>query len=92
MIAPEGYGEIVGGSQREEDIKKIKENLKKQGEDICKYNFYLDTRRYGSVPHGAMVWELKELFLDLRFGYNKRCNCFSQNNDETGTLILITTE
>ncbi len=53
MIAPEGYGEIVGGSQREEDIKKIEENLKKQGEDLCKYEFYLDTRRYGSVPHGG---------------------------------------
>lgn len=53
MIAPDGYGEIVGGSQREEDIKKIEANLKKQGEEVCKYNFYLDTRRYGSVPHGG---------------------------------------
>ncbi len=53
MIAPEGYGEIVGASQREEDIEKLKENLKAQGEDPKKYEFYFDTRRYGSVPHGG---------------------------------------
>lgn len=53
MIAPEGYGELVGGSQREEDIEKLKHNLKEQGEDPSKYEFYFDTRRYGSVPHGG---------------------------------------
>ena len=53
MIAPEGYGELVGGSQREESIEKLKENLKEQGEDPSKYEFYFDTRRYGSVPHGG---------------------------------------
>lgn len=53
MIAPEGYGEIVGGSQREEDLEKIKENLVRDGEDLSKYEFYFDTRRYGSVPHGG---------------------------------------
>ncbi len=53
MIAPEGYGELIGGSQREESIKKLEENLRKQGEDPKKYEFYFDTRRYGSVPHGG---------------------------------------
>ena len=53
MIAPEGYGELVGGSQREESIEKLKENLKEQGEDPDKYEFYFDTRKYGSVPHGG---------------------------------------
>ncbi|MBU2612190.1 MAG: asparagine--tRNA ligase, partial [Nanoarchaeota archaeon] len=53
VIAPEGYGEIVGGSQREEDINKIKENLIRDGEDLSKYEFYFDTRRYGSIPHGG---------------------------------------
>ena len=51
MIAPEGYGELVGGSQREESIEKLKKNLRAQGEDPSKYEFYFDTRRYGSVPH-----------------------------------------
>lgn len=53
FIAPEGYGEIIGGSEREADIEKIKERLLAQGEDPSKYEFYLDTRRYGSVPHGG---------------------------------------
>ena len=53
MIAPEGYGELVGGSQREESIEKLKKNLRAQGEDPSKYEFYFDTRRYGSVPHGG---------------------------------------
>jgi len=53
MIGPEGYGELVGGSQREESIEKLKENLKEQGENPEKYEFYFDTRRYGSVPHGG---------------------------------------
>lgn len=53
FIAPEGYGEIIGGSEREADIEKIKERLIAQGEDPKQYEFYLDTRRYGSVPHGG---------------------------------------
>ncbi len=53
FLAPEGHGEIIGGSQREHDLEKIKERLRAQGEDPAKYEFYLDTRRYGSVPHGG---------------------------------------
>ncbi len=53
MIGPEGYGELIGASQREESIDKLKENLVKQGEDASNYDFYFDTRRYGSVPHGG---------------------------------------
>ncbi len=53
FLAPEGHGEIIGGSQREHDLEKIKERLRAQGEDPIKYEFYLDTRRYGSVPHGG---------------------------------------
>ena len=53
VIGPEGYGELIGASQREENIEKLKENLQKDGEDVSKYDFYFDTRRYGSVPHGG---------------------------------------
>ena len=53
FLAPEGYGEIIGGSQREEDLEEIKKRLREQGEDPTQYEFYLDTRRYGSVPHGG---------------------------------------
>ena len=53
VLAPEGYGEIIGASEREEDIDKIKKQLKDRGEDPKDYTFYLDTRRWGSVPHGG---------------------------------------
>jgi len=53
FIAPEGFGELIGGSERESDIEKIKQRLIEQGEDPKQYEFYLDTRRYGSVPHGG---------------------------------------
>ncbi len=53
FLAPEGYGEIIGGSHREHDLEKIKQRLLEQGEDPAQYEFYLDTRRYGSVPHGG---------------------------------------
>lgn len=52
-IGPEGYGEIIGASEREDDIKKIIERLEKDGEDVSQYDFYLDTRKYGSVPHSG---------------------------------------
>jgi len=53
FLAPEGNGEIIGGSHREHDLEKIKARLREQGEDPAQYEFYLDTRRYGSVPHGG---------------------------------------
>ncbi|MBU1245507.1 MAG: asparagine--tRNA ligase [Nanoarchaeota archaeon] len=53
VIGPEGYGELIGASEREVDIDKLKKRLKEQGEDPKHYEYYLDTRRYGSVPHGG---------------------------------------
>ncbi|MFH1064985.1 MAG: asparagine--tRNA ligase [Nanoarchaeota archaeon] len=53
MLAPEGYGEVIGASEREPDLEKIKQRLKEQGEDPSQYEFYLDTRKYGSVQHGG---------------------------------------
>ncbi|MCU0798091.1 MAG: asparagine--tRNA ligase [Candidatus Thermoplasmatota archaeon] len=53
MLAPEGYGEIVGGSERDTDMDSIKKALEKQGEKVENYDWYLDLRRYGSVPHSG---------------------------------------
>jgi len=53
FLAPEGYGEIIGGSQREERLEEIKKRLVEMGEKVEEYSFYLDTRKYGSVPHGG---------------------------------------
>lgn len=53
MLAPEEYGEIVGGSERSEDVEYMKKRLKQEGEDIKNYEWYFDLRRYGSVPHSG---------------------------------------
>jgi len=61
LLAPEGYGEIIGGGQREDDydtlVKRIEEfNLPK---DV--FNWYLDLRKYGSVPHSGFGYGLERL-------------------------------
>ncbi len=53
LLAPEGFGEIIGGSERETDNALIMERIREKGEDMDKYSWYLDLRRYGSVPHSG---------------------------------------
>ncbi|MBI3190616.1 asparagine--tRNA ligase [archaeon] len=53
MLAPEGYGEIVGGSERDTNIEELKKSIKHKGEKQENYEWYLDTRRFGSVPHSG---------------------------------------
>jgi asparaginyl-tRNA synthetase len=53
LLAPEGYGEIIGGSQREEDLDELVARMKEKGLDPAAYDWYLDLRRYGSVPHSG---------------------------------------
>ncbi len=52
-LMPEGHGELIGGSEREIDIKEIKKSLKFWKEKIEDYEFYFDINRYGSVPHSG---------------------------------------
>ncbi len=52
MIAPM-VGELIGGSERSTDIKEIEKNLKAGGEKLENYKFYIDLRKYGSVPHSG---------------------------------------
>lgn len=52
LLAP-GIGEIVGGSQREEDYDKLLNIIKEKGLKIEDYEWYLDLRKYGSVPHSG---------------------------------------
>jgi asparaginyl-tRNA synthetase len=51
ILAPRGFGEIVGGSEREDDYKKISANIKAAGLNAETFDWYLDLRRFGSVPH-----------------------------------------
>lgn len=53
LLAPEGYGEIIGGSQREDDLNVLLERMHEEELDPAPYEWYLDLRRYGTVPHGG---------------------------------------
>lgn len=53
MLAPEGYGEISGGGQRMMDGAALEARMREEGVPVDDYQWYLDLRRYGSVPHGG---------------------------------------
>lgn len=53
LIAPEGYGEIIGGSERINDLELLESRIEEHGLDKESYEYYLDLRRYGSVPHSG---------------------------------------
>jgi len=53
MLAPEGYGEIIGGGQREDDHDILVSKIKEHGLPMDVFGWYLDLRKYGSVPHAG---------------------------------------
>ncbi len=53
LLAPEGVGEIVGGSERQDDYSALLEQIKSRGLNPEDYQWYLDLRRYGTVPHSG---------------------------------------
>ena len=53
LMAPEGYGEIIGGSERIHDLKLLAQRIEEFGLPKEAYEWYLDLRRYGSVPHSG---------------------------------------
>ena len=53
LLAPDGYGEIIGGGQREESIDVLKKKIAEHKLDQSVFEWYLDLRRYGSVPHAG---------------------------------------
>jgi asparaginyl-tRNA synthetase len=53
LLAPEGYGEIIGGSQRIHDPALLERRIVEHGLDVADYRWYLDLRRYGTVPHSG---------------------------------------
>lgn len=61
MLAPRGFGEITSGGQREDDINSIINRMRKEGLDPKAYEWYLDLRRYGSVPHGGFGLGIERL-------------------------------
>lgn len=61
MIAPEGYGEIVGGSQRIHDYELLLSRIREHGLSEQDYAWYLDIRKYGSVPHSGFGMGLERV-------------------------------
>ncbi len=53
MLAPEGYGEIIGGSQREDDHDKLLHRIHEEGLPVEAYSWYLDLRKYGTFVHAG---------------------------------------
>ena len=53
MLAPEGYGEIIGGGQREDSLETLEKGIQDHGLNLKDFSWYLDLRRYGSVPHAG---------------------------------------
>ena len=53
LLAPEGYGEIIGGGERTWSEKEILDRIDEEGTPREPYEFYIDVRRYGGVPHGG---------------------------------------
>ncbi|MBT4917004.1 asparagine--tRNA ligase [Candidatus Peregrinibacteria bacterium] len=61
MLAPEGYGEVIGGSEREADYDVLLGRIKEHGLDEKEFSWYLDLRKYGSVPHSGFGIGLERL-------------------------------
>jgi asparaginyl-tRNA synthetase len=53
LLAPEGYGEIIGGSQREDDLERLRTRIREEELPEEVYGWYLDLRRYGTFPHSG---------------------------------------
>ncbi|MDD5749327.1 MAG: asparagine--tRNA ligase [Patescibacteria group bacterium] len=61
LLAPEGYGEIIGGSQREDDYQVLLDRIKEHKLPQKDFEWYLDLRKYGSVPHGGFGFGLERI-------------------------------
>ncbi|MGK2963562.1 MAG: asparagine--tRNA ligase [Gemmatimonadaceae bacterium] len=53
LLAPEGYGEIIGGSQREDDYDRLLHRIREEGLPVEAYGWYLDLRKYGTFVHAG---------------------------------------
>jgi asparaginyl-tRNA synthetase len=53
VLAPEGYGEVIGGGERATDLQFLLDQIHKHGLPEEAFDWYLDLRRFGSVPHGG---------------------------------------
>jgi hypothetical protein len=73
VLAPEGYGEIIGGGQRIHDLDLLLKRLEEHNLPREAFEWYLDLRKYGGVPHGGFGMGVERVRgLDLRPGAHPR--------------------
>ena len=63
VLAPEGYGEIVGGAEREDNYEMLLERIKHEELPVEAFDWYLDLRKYGTVPHAGFGLGLERMVL-----------------------------
>ena len=61
LLAPEGYGEIIGGSQREDDYETLVKRIKEHNLPMEAFQWYVDLRKFGSVPHSGFGFGLERI-------------------------------
>jgi asparaginyl-tRNA synthetase len=61
ILAPEGYGEIIGGSEREDTLERLQERIRDHALSEEDLKWYLDLRRFGTVPHGGFGLGLERM-------------------------------
>lgn len=61
MLATQGFGEITSGGIREDDVNTLTKRIEKENLDTSSYDWYIDLRRYGSVPHGGFGLGIERL-------------------------------
>jgi asparaginyl-tRNA synthetase len=61
LLAPEGYGEVIGGSQREDNYDMLLKRIQEHKLPVDAFQWYLDLRKYGSVPHSGFGYGLERL-------------------------------
>ncbi len=72
LILPEGYGELIGGSQRIHDADLLEQRIREHGLPMEAFGWYLDLRRHGSVPHSGFGLGLERLLTWLTGGHHLR--------------------
>jgi asparaginyl-tRNA synthetase len=61
LLAPEGYGEVIGGGQRIHDYDELMKRIKEDKLDVSEYQWYIDLRKYGTIPHSGFGLGIERL-------------------------------
>ena len=89
LLAPEGYGEISGGGIREDNLEKIKERIIESKLEPKDYQWYLDLRKYGSIPHGGFGIGIERVLRWILGFEDIKDVCTLSKNDVKNNAISI---